>query len=64
MLATQGVKKAQAERALSALAEQDKIACKEFGKSKIYFPLQQHLKELSAEVGEDRIVSFFHQPNS
>jgi hypothetical protein len=50
MLATQGVKKAQAERALSALAEQGKIACKEFGKTKIYFPLQHNLKEMSAEV--------------
>ncbi len=50
MLAAQGVKKAQAERALSSLAEQGKILVKEFGKTKIYFPSQDGLPLLDPEV--------------
>lgn len=46
----QGVKKTQAEKALAALAEAGKVTCKEFGKTKIYAPVQEGLAELTAEV--------------
>jgi hypothetical protein len=53
MLASQGVKKTAAERALAALAEQRKITCKEFGKTKLYIPLQEGLPMLEpAEKAE------------
>lgn len=45
-----------AEKALAALAEQGKVVCKEFGKTKIYLPQQEGLAQLSsdekAEVAE------------
>jgi hypothetical protein len=50
MLACQGVKKTQADKALAALAEAGKIVVKEFGKTKIYYPLQQGLVQLAPEV--------------
>lgn len=50
MLASQGFKKPQVERALAALAEASKITCKEFGKTKIYIPLQDGLPELDPAV--------------
>eukprot|EP00887_Chlorella_sp_A99_P005064 scaffold36.g5064.t1 len=49
MLATQGVKKGMADKALAALAEQGKVVCKEFGKTKLYIPQQEGLAALSAE---------------
>lgn len=50
MLASQGVKKTQADKALAALAEAGKIVVKEFGKTKIYYPSQQGLAQLAPEV--------------
>lgn len=50
MLASQGFKKPQVERALAALADAGKITCKEFGKTKIYIPLQDGLPELDPAV--------------
>lgn len=50
MLASQGVKKAQADRALTSLAEEGKIQVKEFGKIKIYFPPQDGMPVLAPEV--------------
>jgi 26S proteasome regulatory subunit (ATPase 3-interacting protein) len=50
MLASQGVKKTQAEKALDALADKGSIVRKEFGKTKIYFPSQEGLAELEPEV--------------
>ena len=50
MLASQGVKKAQADKALAALAAAGKIVVKEFGKTKIYYPSQQGLPQLAPEV--------------
>ena len=50
MLASKGVKKGQAEKALDSLAEKGKIVRKEFGKTKIYFPSQEGLAELAPEV--------------
>jgi hypothetical protein len=50
MLASQGVKKAQADRALASLAEEGKILVKEFGKTKIYFPSQNGMPVLAPEV--------------
>lgn len=50
MLASQGVKKMQADKALASLAEMGKIKCKEFGKTKIYYPSQEGLEELGSEV--------------
>ncbi|KAG7667917.1 putative Homologous-pairing protein 2-like protein [Nannochloris sp. 'desiccata'] len=49
MLASQGVKKSQAEKALDALADKGSIVRKEFGKTKIYFPSQEGLAELEPE---------------
>lgn len=49
MLATKGVKKAQAEKALEALTEQGKLNRKEFGKTKLYIPSQEGLAALSPE---------------
>ncbi|RMZ55035.1 hypothetical protein APUTEX25_005661, partial [Auxenochlorella protothecoides] len=48
MLASQGFKKAQVEKALMALAEAGKISCKEFGKQKLFIPSQEGLPELDA----------------
>ena len=39
-LAQFGVKKAQVQRALDTLSEGGKVTCKEFGKAKLYLPLQ------------------------
>lgn len=50
MLASQGFKKAQVEKALMALAEAGKISCKEFGKQKLFIPSQEGLPELDAAV--------------
>jgi hypothetical protein len=50
MLATRGVKKPQADRALASLAESGKIVCKEFGKTKIYWPSQNGLEQLEPDV--------------
>ena len=50
MLASQGVKKSQAEKALDALADKGSVVRKEFGKTKIYFPSQEGLAELEPEV--------------
>ena len=50
MLAQYGVKKGPIQKALDALAEAQKIVCKEFGKSKIYMALQDEALELSKEV--------------
>jgi 26S proteasome regulatory subunit, ATPase 3, interacting protein len=50
MLASQGVKKSQAEKALDALADKGSIIRKEFGKTKIYFPSQEGLAELEPKV--------------
>ena len=47
LLATRGVKKSQAEKALAKLASSGKVACKEFGKTKIYFASQEDLPTLS-----------------
>ena len=52
MLASQGVKKTQAEKALDALAEKGKVMRKEFGKTKIYFTSQEGLAELEPEVSK------------
>ena len=62
MLASQGVKKSQAEKALDALADKGSIIRKEFGKTKIYFPSQEGLAELQPEVWSitrQRVPSFF-----
>eukprot|EP00877_Chromochloris_zofingiensis_P007232 jgi/Chrzof1/2762/Cz11g28100.t1 len=48
-LATQGVKKTQAQKALDALVESGKVTVKEFGKTKIYLPPQAGLQVLSKE---------------
>lgn len=53
MLASQGVKKSQAEKALDALADKGSVVRKEFGKTKIYFPSQEGLAELEPEVKFD-----------
>lgn len=53
MLASQGFKKAQVEKALTALAEAGKISCKEFGKQKLFIPSQEGLPELDAAVREE-----------
>lgn len=50
MLASQGVKKTQADKALAALAEAGKIVCKEFGKTKVYYASQEGLPQLEPEV--------------
>lgn len=50
MLASQGFKKTQVDKALMALAESGKIRCKEFGKTKIFIPIQDGLPELEPEV--------------
>lgn len=49
MLATQGVKKTQAEKALLALAQKGKVRMKEFGKTKIFFRSQEGLPELDPD---------------
>ncbi|KAI7836391.1 hypothetical protein COHA_009752 [Chlorella ohadii] len=49
MLATKGVKKAAAEKALDALAEKGKVVRKEFGKTKIYIPSQEGLAAATPE---------------
>lgn len=49
MLATKGVKKPAAEKALEALAEQGKLLRKEFGKTKIFIPSQEGLAALTPE---------------
>lgn len=49
MLATKGVKKAGAEKALEALVEKGKVVRKEFGKTKIFWPSQEGLAALSPE---------------
>lgn len=49
MLASKGVKKGQAEKALTVLADKGKIKVKEFGKTKIFFLSQEHLPELDPE---------------
>ena len=50
MLASQGFKKTQVDKALASLADNGKIKCKEFGKTKIYFALQEGLPELDPKV--------------
>jgi hypothetical protein len=50
LLASQGVKKTQAEKALANLAGRGDIVCKEFGKTKIYFPSQNDYQEMGADV--------------
>lgn len=50
MLASQGVKKTQAEKALANLAGRGDIVCKEFGKTKIYFPSQADYQEMGSDV--------------
>jgi len=57
MLASQGVKKSQAEKALDALADKGSIVRKEFGKTKIYFPSQEGIAELEPEVNFDKSLS-------
>ncbi|KAL4860195.1 Homologous-pairing protein 2 [Chlorella vulgaris] len=49
MLATKGVKKAGAERALEALVANGSLVRKDFGKQKMYFPDQKGLAALSPE---------------
>ncbi len=49
-LAQFGVKKAQVQRALDALCESRKLMCKEFGKAKLYLPLQPAEAGLAKEV--------------
>ncbi|KAL3149773.1 hypothetical protein ABBQ38_013599 [Trebouxia sp. C0009 RCD-2024] len=49
MLAQFGIKKPQVQRAVDALSEAGKITCKEFGKSKIYLPLQQDVEVLDKD---------------
>ncbi|KAK9839241.1 hypothetical protein WJX81_003677 [Elliptochloris bilobata] len=48
-LAQFGIKKPQVQRALDTLCEGSKITCKEFGKAKIYLPLQPDEAGLSKE---------------
>lgn len=50
MLASKGFKKGQCDKALMALAGQGKIVVKEFGKTKLFIPLQDGLEALSQEV--------------
>ena len=52
MLASQGVKKMAAEKALSTLCESGKITVKEFGKTKLYIPLQEGLRTLEPQDKE------------
>jgi hypothetical protein len=56
MLATQGVKKAQAEKVLASLAAAGKIVCKEFGKTKLYLPCQDGLEELLPEEKDKKLA--------
>ncbi|EFN51683.1 hypothetical protein CHLNCDRAFT_139916 [Chlorella variabilis] len=49
MLATKGVKKVAAERALEALVAQNKLVRKEFGKQKLYIPSQEGLAALTPQ---------------
>ncbi|KAK9806676.1 hypothetical protein WJX73_007140 [Symbiochloris irregularis] len=53
-LAQFGVKKGQVQRAVDALAEAQKIICKEFGKVKIYMPPQDSADEVPKEELERR----------
>lgn len=62
MLAQFGIKKPQVQRAVDALAESGKITCKEFGKSKIYMPLQDDIElpdkgEMDAKKAEIKELS-------
>lgn len=50
MLASKGFKKGQCDKALMALAGQGKIIVKEFGKTKLFIPLQDGLEALGPEV--------------
>lgn len=61
MLASKGAKKTQVDKALVALAEQGKIMCKEFGKTKIFFPSQEGLAQLEPEVSPE---TSFNSPSS
>ena len=49
-LAQFGIKKPQVQRALDALCDSGKITGKEFGKAKVYLPLQPDEAGLSKEV--------------
>lgn len=49
MLAQFGIKKPQVQRAVDSLSETGKITCKEFGKSKIYLPLQDDVVVLNKD---------------
>ncbi|KDD73634.1 hypothetical protein H632_c1979p0 [Helicosporidium sp. ATCC 50920] len=49
MLACQGFKKSQVEKALLSLSESGKLICKEFGKQKLFIPPQDGLPELDLE---------------
>ncbi len=49
-LAQFGVKKARVQRALDTLSEGGKVTCKEFGKAKLYLPLQPDEAGLSKEA--------------
>eukprot|EP00803_Ostreobium_quekettii_P005610 evm.model.scf_3288.1 EVM.evm.TU.scf_3288.1 scf_3288:1644-2131(-) len=51
MVAQHGFKKGQVQRSLEDLAESGRIAAKDFGKAKIYFPVQAGRRVLSKEVG-------------
>ncbi|KAK2079777.1 hypothetical protein QBZ16_002172 [Prototheca wickerhamii] len=56
MLASQGFKKTQVDKALASLADSGKIKCKEFGKTKIYFALQEGLPELDPKQKEQMLA--------
>lgn len=60
MLASQGIKKGQAEKTLIALAQSGKIICKEFGKTKVFYLSQEGLAQLDPEVHITSIYSGFH----
>jgi len=51
MLQKFGIKKGQVTKALDCLVEKEVISVKEFGKVKIFFPVQDSSKVLPKEVG-------------
>eukprot|EP00884_Botryococcus_braunii_P003391 jgi/Botrbrau1/13052/Bobra.0187s0014.1 len=53
MLAQFGLKKGPIQKALESLADSNKLVCKEFGKTKIYIPIQDPTQELSPEAMEN-----------
>lgn len=54
-LAQFGVKKGPIQKALDSLSEQSKIICKEFGKTKIYMPIQDDAAQLGKEEMDAKI---------